>query len=923
MKEGNFVESMKKFLEKLLIGDANKKYIKKLQPLVDKINALEPEFEKLSAEQLKGKTQEFKERLAKGETLDDLLPEAFAAVREASKRTLGQRHYDVQLIGGITLHRGEIAEMRTGEGKTLTSTSPIYLNALLGKGVHVVTVNDYLAKRDAEWMGQIYHALGMTVGAIGHFSSFIYSEEGATQTTDETRDEGVEIEKTYLKPCQRAESYAADITYGTNNEFGFDYLRDNMAQTKQQLVQRELHYAIIDEVDSILIDEARTPLIISAPDTESTDEYYQFAKIVKTLVKDQDYNVDEKRRSATLTADGISKVEKSLGVDNLYVQKSIKSIHHLEQALRAEALFKKDKDYVVKDGEVIIVDEFTGRLMTGRRYSQGLHQAIEAKEGVQIQRESKTLATITFQNYFRMYKKLAGMTGTAFTEAEEFRKIYGLEVTVIPTHRPIARVDKVDRIYKSEKGKFKAVVEEIKHLNEQGVPVLVGTASIEKNELLSGMLTREGVKHEMLNAKNHEKEAGIIAQAGRPGSVTIATNMAGRGVDIILGGNPKNEADAEKVKALGGLHVIGTERHESRRIDNQLRGRAGRQGDPGMSQFYVSMEDDLMRVFASDRMRGMMNSLGLPEDQPIENKIVSRSLTEAQKRVETHNYDTRKHVVQYDDVLNKQRQVIYDKRREILIDAENNPEITKTRVLELIQDEIGEVVAIHTSQDDPETWNLEEIWQTMWAMFGLPAEKQLTYEQILARPETEGEEFLSLNGAPKKLAHYLFEEAKQEYDRVEKMLDENVGTEGTFRQVEKELLLRTIDNLWIGHLETMDSLRTSIGLRGYGQRDPLVEYKKESFNLFNGLLREMQKQVVNSIFKVRAKLQAQQSVLDKALQFSAPAKTQSKGAQGGDAEVHLHAGDEKFKNVGRNDACPCGATKEDGTPKKFKHCHGA
>ncbi len=912
---------MKKLLEKVFVGDVNKKYVKKLQPTIDKINGLEPDFIALSDEQLKGKTVEFKERLAKGETLDDLLPEAFATVREAAKRTLGQRHYDVQLVGGIVLHRGEVAEMRTGEGKTLTSTSPVYLNALTGKGVHLVTVNDYLAKRDAEWMGQIFAKLGMTVGAIGHAQAYIYSEDGATEADDEVRDQGVEIEEVYLKKCERKEAYNADVTYGTNNEFGFDYLRDNMAPTAERMVQRDLSYAIVDEVDSILIDEARTPLIISAPDAESTDEYYTFAKIAKTLIKDTDYNLDEKRRAASLTEAGIAKVEKSLGVENLYVQKSIKSIHHLENALRAESLFKKDKDYVVRNGEVLIVDEFTGRLMEGRRYSQGLHQAIEAKENVQIQRESKTLATITFQNYFRIYEKLGGMTGTAVTEAEEFRQIYGLETTVIPTNKPIQRDDKVDRVYKNEVGKYNAVVKEIKRLHEEKKPVLVGTASIEKNELLSGLLTKEGIPFEMLNAKNHEREASIISQAGKPGSVTIATNMAGRGVDIILGGAPKDELTEKEVLALGGLHVIGTERHESRRIDNQLRGRAGRQGDPGMSQFYVSMEDELMRIFASDRMRKMMETLKLPEDMPIENKMVSRSLTEAQKRVETNNYDIRKHVVQYDDVLNKQRTVIYAKRREILLDAQEKPEITRNRVLEMIRMELEDVVSAHTQDNDPSNWNLKEIYETVLTMYPLSAEQQLSIDKIKALPNPEKtESAIVLNEIAQKLVAYLYGIAEAIYVQVEKHLEETVGEEGAFRDVEKQLLLRTIDNLWVGHLETMDALRGSIGLRGYGQRDPLVEYKKEGFRIFNGLLKEIQKTVVYSIFKVRAQLQDQKSILEQAGGgiLSAPAKTSAGGAVVGEAskEQNHDSGGHDFEKVGRNDACPCGSGK------KYKKCHG-
>jgi len=871
---------MKKFLERVLLGDPNKKYLTKIQPIVDEINGLEAQFKAMSDEQLRAKTDEFKKALADGKTLDDILPQAFAVVRETATRTLDQRHYDVQLLGGIVLHRGEIAEMRTGEGKTLTSTLAVYLNALEGKGVHLVTVNDYLSKRDAEWMGQIYFALGLSVAAIGHDASFLYTEGGG-EKEDEIRDRGVEIEMEYLQPCTRKEAYAADITYGTNNEFGFDYLRDNMARTAEQMVQRELNYSIVDEVDSILIDEARTPLIISAPDVESTDKYYTYAKIINTLVKEEDYNVDEKRRASTLTQAGITKVEKALGVDNLYVNESLATVHHIEQALKALSLFHKDKEYVVKEGEIIIVDEFTGRLMPGRRYSQGLHQAIEAKEGVNIQRESKTLATITFQNYFRIYKKLAGMTGTAYTEAEEFGKIYGLDVTVVPTNEPLIRKDSTDKIYKSEKGKFEAVIKRVKELNDRGQPVLVGTVSIEKNEMLSQLLTREGITHNLLNAKNHEKEAAIIAQAGKKGAVTIATNMAGRGVDIILGGNPSTEEEGQDVIDLGGLYVIGTERHDSRRIDNQLRGRSGRQGNPGGSQFYVSAEDEIMRVFGSDRMKNMMNRLGLPEDVAIENKIVSKSLEESQKRVETYNYDQRKHVVEYDDVLNKQRQVIYDKRRELLIDAEQNPDLTRERMLELVKQEIEDVVTTHTQDDDQSKWNFKEIYETVSTMFALSEKEKLDLDQVKGLPVDD----LDGESLPARLSKHLYGLAEVAYKQVEQQVADTIGEDGVFRKIEKQLLISSIDALWVAHLDTMDSLRASIGLRGYGQRDPLVEYKKEGFRLFHTLLSEIQKRVVYAIFKVRAQLQEEKSLLERAgVRLSAPAKTQSRGMSQGDAE---------------------------------------
>ena len=648
-----------------LFGDANEKYLKKLQPVVEKINSLEKEFEGFSDEQLKTKTQEFREEIGKGTKLDDILPEAFALTRQAAKKTLQQRHFDTQLMGGIVLHQGKIAEMKTGEGKTLVATLATYLNALPGKGVHVITVNDYLAKRDAVWMGQIYHALGMSVGCIIHEAAYLYDP---TAKRDQERDAlgGFKVIEDYLRPCSRKEAYTADITYGTNNEFGFDYLRDNMVQNLSEQAQRGHYYAIVDEVDSILIDEARTPLIISAPDKESSVWYQDFARIIPKLDSKTDYELDEKRKAVTLTETGINKVEQILGMGNIYEERGIKYVHHLEQALRAEVMFKKDRDYVVRNGEVTIVDEFTGRLMPGRRWSGGLHQAVEAKEGVRVQPESLTLASVTFQNYFRMYQKLAGMTGTAATSAEEFDKVYKLEVIIMPTNKTMVRKALSDRVYKNQQGKFKAVVSEIKERHKTGQPVLVGTTSIEKNEYLGKLLEREGVKHQILNAKHHEKEGEIIAQAGSLGQVTIATNMAGRGVDIVLGGNPQDLKEYEKVVQFGGLHIIGTERHEARRIDNQLRGRAGRQGDPGSSQFFVSLEDDLMRIFAPDRIKSLMNILKIPEDQPIEAKMVSGAIESAQAKIEGFNFDIRKHLLDYDDVLNKHREVIYKKRKEFL-----------------------------------------------------------------------------------------------------------------------------------------------------------------------------------------------------------------------------------------------------------------
>ncbi|MCK5044747.1 preprotein translocase subunit SecA [Candidatus Parcubacteria bacterium] len=657
---GNFSSIFSKFF-----SGGEDKHLKKIQPLVEEINSLESKFEGFSDGELKGKATEFKERIVNGESLDILLSEAFAVVREAAKRTLQQRHYDVQLIGGIILHQGRIAEMKTGEGKTLSSTLAVYLNALEQKGVHVITVNDYLTKRDMVWMGQVYHLLGLSIGCIVHDAAYIY-DPTLDKENDEARDltGGFKVIESYLKPVSRKEAYQADVTYGTNNEFGFDYLRDNMVYDAEARTQREFNYAVVDEIDSILIDEARTPLIISAPDTEATKTYGEFAKIIPHLKEDADYSIDEKLKAVTLTEEGVEKVEKILGMENIYEEKGIKYLHHLEQALRAQALFKKDKDYTVREGQIIIVDEFTGRLLPGRRYSGGLHQAIEAKEGAKVQPESMTLASITFQNYFRMYKKLAGMTGTALTSAEEFDKVYGLEVTAIPTNKPMLREDLSDRVYKTRDGKFKAVVAAIKERHEKDQPILVGTVSIERNEYLGKLLEREGIPHKILNAKRHEQEGEIIAQAGKKGAVTIATNMAGRGVDITLGGNPAQ--DMEEIAKIGGLHIIGTERHEARRIDNQLRGRAGRQGDPGSSQFFISLEDDLLRIFGGDKIKSLMEMLKIPEDEPIEVKLISGAIESAQSKIEGMNFDLRKHLLDYDDVLNKHREVVYKKRAEVL-----------------------------------------------------------------------------------------------------------------------------------------------------------------------------------------------------------------------------------------------------------------
>jgi preprotein translocase subunit SecA len=803
-----------------LFGNANDKYAKSLGPIIDKINSLESDFVNLSNEQLKEKTKELKERLSKEETLDDILSESFALAREAGKRTLNQRHFDSQLIGGIALHQGKIAEMRTGEGKTLTATLPLYLNALLGKGCHLVTVNDYLSRRDAVWMGQIYDFLGLSVACINHDQSFLYDPNfKKEEEEDKVRDNlgGFLVMEDFLRPCSRKEAYDADITYGTNNEFGFDYLKDNMVYDLKNKMQRGFNYAIVDEVDSILIDEARTPLIISAPDEESSKWYTEFSRIIPRLKAEEDYEVDEKLRAVTLTEKGIDKIEGVLNAGNIYDEKGIKYLHHLEEALKAEILFKKDKDYVVKNGEVIIIDQFTGRMMPGRRWSGGLHQAIEAKEGVRIMPESITLASVTFQNYFRMYKKLSGMTGTAETSAEEFDKVYHLDVVVIPTNKPMVRKDLGDKVYKTEDAKFKAVAEEVKEKYKIGQPVLVGTTSIEKNEYLGKLLSRDGIPHKILNAKHHEEEGEIIAQAGKKGAVTIATNMAGRGVDIYLGGNPSTPEENEEVKKLGGLHVIGTERHEARRIDNQLRGRAGRQGDPGTTQFFVSLDDDVIRIFGGDRIKGLMERFNIPEDMPIENGIISGSIESAQGKIEGFNFDARKHILDYDDVLNKQRETIYSKRNETL-----------------------------------EKGDLKEMVLPLLEKYGYTVE---------------------------------------DYEKKER----EVGSEN-MRQIEKVASLRVIDNLWIEHLENMESLKDSVRLRAYGQRDPLVEYKKEGLIMFRELLDNYEKMLVESI--MRASINTQ----------NAPTQMQTVSEDRGSSAPKLE--------TGRNDPCPCGSGK------KYKKCCG-
>ena len=780
------------FLQRLL-GNNNAKEIKKMRAIADHINEIEPNYVKLSDANLVAKTDEFKRRLQKGETLDDILPEAFAVVREASKRVLGMRHFDVQLIGGICLHRGNIAEMRTGEGKTLVATLPVYLNALTGNGVHVVTVNDYLATRDSEQMGRLYNFLGLSTGLIVANLDF----------------------------NQRKEAYACDITYGTNNEFGFDYLRDNMVSDVSQMVQRPLNYAIVDEVDSILIDEARTPLIISGPGQRSTDNYYKLAKIVPHLVKDEDYTIDEKQKTIAPTDSGIAKVEKMLGVENLYDSENIELNHLLGASLRAYAMMHRDTDYVVKDGEVVIVDEFTGRLMFGRRYSDGLHQAIEAKEGLKVERESQTLASVTFQNYFRMYKKLAGMTGTAKTEEKEFIDIYGLEVLPIPPNKPLARIDLPDQIFKTKAAKYRAVVRNAVERHQTGQPILIGTTSITQSEELSDMLLRAGVPHKVLNAKHHEKEAEIVANAGQMGMVTIATNMAGRGTDITLG---------EGVPELGGLAILGTERHESRRIDNQLRGRAGRQGDPGSSQFFLSLEDDLMRIFGADNITGIMDKLGMEEDEPIEHSLITKSIERAQKKVEDHNYNIRKYVLEYDDVMNQQREVLYEQRRRIL-----RNESLRDTINEMIDKLVTESVDAYADEKlYPEEWDYEGLYKHLSQYF-------LT-EEIMTPQDME-------EYSRQELLERLLEIAHAEYqDRVDMLGD------AMFGQLEKAIMLRVVDNKWMEHLDNMDMLREGIGLRAYGQKNPLVEYKFEAFDMFQNMIAAIQDETIMALYKIRAQL---------------------------------------------------------------------
>jgi preprotein translocase subunit SecA len=959
---------MFKFLSRL--GDSNEREVRALQPIVDRINALEPEVQALSDSELAARTDELRARLRDrigeiltpielretdpdedasesalagadaarladelkqqrerelkqiNEALDEILPEAFASVREAMVRALGKRHYDVQMMGGIVLHRGAIAEQRTGEGKTFVGPLAAYLNALVGRGVHVVTVNDYLAKRDAQWIGAVFHRLGMSVGSIQHEGAFVFDPD--FQATDERLRE--------LRPVTRREAYAADVTYGTNNEFGFDFLRDNLVVDLGGRSQRGHFYAIVDEVDNILIDEARTPLIISGNAEESADKYIQFAKLVPRLKAEEDYIVDEKFKQVAITEAGTDKMEAWLGVDNMFAD-DFSLARHLEQALKAEVLYKKDKDYVVKDGEVIIVDEFTGRLMPGRRWSEGLHQAVEAKEGVAVRSEQRTLATITFQNYFRMYDKLAGMTGTAETEAEEFAKIYGLEVVVVPTNKEMIRADYADLVYATQKGKWNAVIDEIAEEHEKGRPVLVGTISVEVSEMLGEMLKRRGIKHNVLNAKFHEREAEIVAQAGRSGAVTIATNMAGRGTDILLGGNPEvlatellhkqgtnvleatpdqyaaalREAEAicaedkERVLAAGGLHILGTERHEARRIDNQLRGRAGRQGDPGSSRFYLSLEDDLMRRFASDRVQGIMRTLGFTEDTALESKMVSRTIENAQSRVEGYNFDTRKHVVEYDDVINRQRETIYRERDRILRSADLGPTIVA-----MLEDEVAALVAEHTAAEHYTEWNLDGLRAQLMTMVPSLTDADL-------RPLDDARE-------SEAVTESLLELVRDRYERKRSEAGEQIGV------LERLVLLRVIDSLWVEHLTAVDDMRRGIGLRAYSQREPLNEFKIEAYKMFDELKATIRHDVTHTIFRVSLQQQPAQPrpPIRNMVEGRAAVAGASTSAAGAATATAVAAGNgngappaRSGPKIGRNDPCWCGSGK------KYKKCHGA
>lgn len=895
---------MFKFLSKLL--DSNEKEINRLKALVGEINAREPEAQKIKDSAFAKKTAEFKERLRNGQTLDDILPEAYAVVREAARRTIGERHYDVQLMAAIVLHQGKVAEQKTGEGKTLSATPALYLNALSGRGAHLVTVNDYLARRDAGWMAPIYHTLGLSVSAMISEQSFLYDPDYTDPSANDWRLQ-------HLKPVSRKEAYLADITYGINSEFGFDYLRDNMVSDMSQLVQRDYHFAIIDEVDSILIDEARTPHIISAPAEEATSKYYDYAKLIDKLTKETDYSIDEKLRTAHLTDHGILKVEKMLGLGNIY-ESSFETVHHIEAALKARALYHREKEYIVKDGQVVIVDEFTGRLLSGRRFSEGIHQAIEAKEGVAIQQESKTLATVSLQNYFRMYEKLAGMTGTASTEAEEFKKIYNLEVVVMPTHRAQVREDAPDMVYKTTRAKYAAIVADIIEHHKSGQPVLVGTTSIDKNEIISEALKRKGVPHEVLNAKNHLREAMIISEAGKLGAVTVATNMAGRGVDIILGG-PKKEKweyayekewekdlaawkkSHEAVREAGGLYVIGTERHESRRIDNQLRGRSGRQGDPGASRFYVSLEDDIMRLFGGDQVSRLMDVFKLPEDVPLEHPMVSRALEQAQMKVEGFHFDNRKHLVDYDDVLNKQREIVYRRRRRVL-----EGESQKEAILKKITNEVTLLAGVHGGESG--NIDREKIIQEFVSIIPFdPASAEQLVKQLQQMHTTAD------------ISDFLTKLAEDAYGKREAQMSPEV-----MRQVERWVSLQVVDSLWMNHLDAIDDLREGIGLRGYGQRDPLVEYKNEAFSMFEQLLTGIDSEIAHRIFKVQVQLAPHQhneqlkNTNNSKPEPVLPLPMQTKRMQTNAPKSEVSKGPAIAAKLGRNDPCPCGSGL------KYKKC---
>ena len=870
-----------------IMGGSEERGVKKFRSTVEKVNALEPRFEGLTQEQLRAKTDELKAKLESGKGLEDILPEAFALVREAAKRNLGQRHYDVQLTGGIVLHQGKIAEMKTGEGKTLVSTLPIYLNALEGRGVHAVTVNDYLARRDPVWMGPIYHALGLSVACLQHDSAYMY---------DPAKEDG-DPSLRRLVPITRAEAYQADVTYGTNNEFGFDYLRDNMAVDPRMIVQRELNYAIVDEVDNILIDEARTPLIISGPAQEPVQLYQTFARLV-TRLDESNYTIDDRTKTVSLTTSGIARMEQWAKVGNLYDPENYHLVHYVENALTAHVLRKRDRDYVVDNGEVVIVDEFTGRKQPGRRWSDGLHQAVEAKEGLKVQRESITYATITLQNYFRIYRKLAGMTGTAATEGEEFFKIYRLEVVPIPTHKPMVRRELPDLIYKTREGKWRAVADEIQEHHQSRRPVLVGTTSIEDSEKLSALLTRRGVTHEVLNAKQHEREAHVVAQAGRPGAVTVATNMAGRGTDIVLGGNPEGlkmtgeewERDHDLVLSLGGLHVVGTDHHEARRIDNQLRGRSGRQGDPGSSRFYSSLEDDLMTRFGGDRIKGMMNLVGMDDETPIENRIVTKSLASAQVKVEGRHFEVRKHLLEYDDVLNNQRTVIYGQRRQALTGGD-----LKENILSMVKEEVDSLVSRYLPGRESQDWEMEPFLEELKTIFPLPAGMG-SPEDLAAMKRDRISEML--------LAHV---------DEMHQARESEMGEEG-LRTLERLLMLRTVDVHWVQHLTAMDNLRQGIGLHAYGQRDPLVAYRTEGSRMFQTLMGRIQHDIVHSIYKVSLAKDGGRRSANGAGRNGSQTAPSPMEAVSGRRRAPVAAGSRK---VGRNAPCPCGSGK------KYKRCHGA